>query len=236
MKDRRTKASFVISNFSSLEEQLLACLTFLPYTPDNHHVVSPRFVPIILDACSLIDSVLRDFVHQPEERTTFKQYARETEEYLKLDTAFSILLSTKLAFLNPFSSWKAKTPVWWSAYNRLKHDRLNNYAEATYETTVLALCALHQVIARNRNWIPSLISAGWFNSDDSHFEDLIGAQHIGEGVTPINVMAVESKLFVTPLHSNFVEFSDRQPVVSEDCEFSPRVAAMIWAFEWYGPS
>ena len=233
MKDKHTKASFVISNFSSLEEQLLACLAFLPYTADNHHVVSPRFVPIILDACSLIDSVLRDFVGQPDKRTTFKRYARETEEYLELDTAFSIILSTKLAFLNPFASWKTKRPAWWSAYNRLKHDRLNNYTEATYETTVLALCALHQVVARNRNWIPSLISAGWFNSDDSHFMDLISAQHIGEGVTPINVMAVESKLFVTPLHSNFVEFSNGQPVVSEACEFSPRVAAMIWAFEWH---
>lgn len=79
MKDNRTRASFVISNFSSLEEQLLTCLDFLPYTVDNQRVVSPRFVPIILDACSIIDSVLRDLVDRPGERTTFKRYARETE-------------------------------------------------------------------------------------------------------------------------------------------------------------
>jgi len=233
VKDNHTKASFVISNFSSLEKQLSACLDFLPYTSENHSVVSPRFVPIILDACSLIDSVLRDLIDKTNEKSTFKRYARETEEYLELDKAFSIFLNTNLEFLNPFASWRSKIPLWWSAYNRLKHDRLNNYAAATYETTVQALSALHQVVARNRTLIPSLISAGWFNPDDSHFPDLMGAQHIGQGVTPINVMAVETKLFVTPLHSNFVEFSNGLTVVSENCEFSPRVTAMIWAFEWH---
>lgn len=233
MKDNRTKASFVISNFSSLEEQLSACLDFLPYTPETHGVVSPHFVPIILDACSLIDSVLRDLVNKTNEQSTFKRYARETEEYLELDTAFSIFLNTNLEFFNPFASWRSKIPSWWSAYNRLKHDRMNNYADATYETTVQTLIALHQVVARNRILIPSLISAGWFNPDDSHFPELMCAQHIGQGVTPINVMAVETKLFVTPLHSNFVEFSNGRIVVSEDCKFSPRVTAMIWAFEWH---
>lgn len=231
MKDRSTKASFVISNFASLEEQLAACLAFLPYTPENDHVVSPRFVPIILDACSLIDSVLRDFFEQPDRRATFKQFASETEAFLELNAAFSIFLTTRLTFINPFAAWESEIPEWWNAHNRLKHDRLNNYAAATYKTTVLALAALHQVIARNRHWIPSLVSAGWFNSDDSHFLDLVSAQDIGQCVTPINVMAVESRLFVTPLHSNFVELEQDKPVVSKDCEFSPRVAAMVWAFE-----
>jgi hypothetical protein len=80
--------------------------------------------------------------------------------------------------------------------------------------------------------ISGLVSAGWLNSGDSHFIDLICAQE-EEGLTPINVMTVETKLFVTPLHSNFVEFARGRPVVSKDCEFSPRVAAMIWAFEWH---
>jgi hypothetical protein len=169
---------------------------------------------------------------QHDERTNFKRYAKEMEEYLQLETAYSIFLNSKLAFLNPFVSWSTKTPTWWNSYNRLKHDRLSNYAAATYENALLSLCAPHQVIARNRKFIPSLIPAGWFNTGDSHFVDLLGSQHIAEGVTPINVMTVETILFVTPLHSNFVEFSNGQPVVSEECEFSPRVAAMIWAFEW----
>ena len=78
MNGDHIKASFVISNLSSLEGQLIVCLEFLPYTPDNYSVVSPRFVPIILDACSLIDSVLRDLIDQPDEHSTFKRFALET--------------------------------------------------------------------------------------------------------------------------------------------------------------
>ena len=142
MKEKHTKASFIISNFSSLEEQLGVCLDFLPYAPENHGVVSPRFIPIILDACGLIESILKDIIDKQNERSTFKRYASETEEYLKLDTAFSIFLNTNLEFFNPFTSWMSKTPSWWSAYNLLKHDRLNNFAVATYETTICKPCFL----------------------------------------------------------------------------------------------
>jgi hypothetical protein len=231
MKDRLTRLSVVVANFSSLEDSLLEYLGFLHYTEDNRRIVSPRFVPIILDACSLIDSVLRDFIGQPEKRSSFKYYARETEQHLELDSAFSIFLNTPLEFLNPFASWKTKVPVWWSAYNHLKHDRLNNYSTATYENTVLALCALHQVVARDRDFIPNLISAGWFNSQSPEFPELVLAQHIEVGVKPIHVMPVETRLFVTPLHSNFVEFKGVQPVLIEDCQFSPRTTAMISAVD-----
>jgi len=231
MKDRLTRLSVVLANFSSLETRLVEYLDFLPYTKDTLHVVSPHFVPIILDACSLTDSVLRHFIGESEERSSFKHYAHEAEEHLELDAAFSIFLTPEVTFLNPFSSWKTKVPAWWSAYNRLKHDRLNHYSAATYENTVFALCALHQVVARNRHFIPNLISAGWFYAESPDLGELILAQHIQVGVKTFDVLPVESRLFVTPNRSNFVEFRRGQPVVHDDCHFSPRVRAMLSAVD-----
>ena len=231
MKDRLKKLSPVLANFSSLETRLLECLDFLPYTKENWRVVSPRFAPIILDACSLTESVLRHFAGLSDDRASFKRFAGEVDEHLELDEAISIFLTTGIVFLNPFASWKTKAPAWWTAYNRLKHDRLNHYAEATYENTVLALCALHQVLARDRDFIPNLVSAGWFNTDDPQFVELICAQHIEIGVKPIQVMSVESRLFATPLHSNFLEFRNGRPCLNDDCHFSPRTAAIISAVD-----
>jgi transposase len=231
MENRLKRLSVAVANFSSLEERLIECLDFLQYTEENHNIVSPRFVPIILDACSLIDSILKAFVGKHEKKSNLKYYSQNTERYLELDSAFSIFLNTQLEFLNPFSSWQSKVPHWWSAYNHLKHDRLNNYSEATYENTVLSLCALHQVISRNREFIPNLISAGWFNSQSPDFSELVMAQYIQVGVKPIHVMPVETRLFVTPLHSNFVEFKSGEPVLLEGCQFSPRVDAMICAID-----
>lgn len=231
MKDRLTRLSVILANFSSLEDRLLEYLDFLPYTKDTRHVISPRFIPIILDACSLTDSVLRHFVGKPEKRCSLKHIANESDEHLELNTAFSILLTPEIAFLNPFASWKTKVPEWWSAYNRLKHDRLNQYSVATYENTVLALCALHQVVARNRHFIPNLISAGWFHADNPDLGELILAQHIQVGVGTSDVIPVESRLFVTPNQSNFVEFSHGQPFVNDDCHFSPRILAILTAVD-----
>jgi hypothetical protein len=231
MEDRHKRLSAVLANFSTLETRLLECLDFLPYTKENWRVVSPRFAPIILDACSLTDSVLRHFAGLSNERANFKRFATELDEHLDLQDAISVFLTTDLVFLNPFASWKTKVPTWWTAYNRLKHDRLNHCAEATYENAVSALCALHQVLARDRDFIPRLISAGWFNTDDPQFAELICAQHIEIGVKPIHVMPAESRLFVTPIHSNFVEYKNGRPYLKDDCQFSPRAAAMISAVE-----
>ncbi len=231
MKERLRRLSAVLANFSTLEVRLVECLDFLPYTEENRRVVSHRFAPIILDACSLADSVLRHFAGLSDARADFKRLLAEVEGHLELEDAISIFLATEIVYLNPFVSWKTKVPVWWTAYNRLKHDRLNHYPEATYENAVLSLCALHQVLARDRDFIPNLISAGWFNTDDPLFGELICGQHIEVGVKPIQVMPVESRLFATPLHSNFVEIRNGQPCLIDDCFFNPRTAAMISAIE-----
>ena len=43
---------FVVANFRSLEQQLLESMAYVPYVKQNQAVVSPKFVPILLDACS----------------------------------------------------------------------------------------------------------------------------------------------------------------------------------------
>lgn len=230
MKDRLTKFSVVLANFTSIEDRLVEYLNFLPYTKDTQLVVSPRFIPIILDACSLIDSILRSII-QINKRTTFKNLALETEQYLELSNAFSIFLTPNLAFLNPFETWIEKVPEWWNAYNSLKHDRIGQYSIATYENSVLALCALHQVIARNIHFIPNLISSGWFNIESPDVGELILAQNIQIGVRPLSIIPVESKLFVTPNRLNFVESSQGQPYVKNNFHFSPRVIEMLSAVD-----
>ena len=231
MKDRLTRLYAILSNFSSLENRLLEYLNFLPYTKDTCHVVSPCFIPIILDACSLIDSVLRHLIGESGKRNNFKYLAERSEDTLELADTYSIFLTPEITFLNPFSSWNTKVPDWWNAYNQLKHDRLNQYSNATYENTVSAVCGLHQVVARNHHFIPNLISAGWFDGDNPNLSELIAAQYIHMGVRTFDLIPVETKLFVTPNQSNFVDFSHNQPFVKHDCHFSPRIRSILAAVD-----
>lgn len=231
MNERLVKLSVVLNNYTSLENKLSECLDFLPYINENKNVSSPKFIPIILDACSLIDSILRDFINVDNNRNSLKQIIVETDEYFDLENTISIFLIPDYVFLNPFSFSKTKVPFWWDSYNYIKHDRLNNYSKATYEIAVLSVCALHQVIVRNFEFIPIMISAGWFNKENSDLAEIVSAQHVGSNVKPIGVIPVESKLFVTPLHSNFVENDKGNYYLDNNCEFSSKVLAMISARE-----
>ena len=231
MNDRIIKLSVILTNFVSLEMRLCECLDFLPYINENKNVASPKFVPIILDACSLIDSILRNFVGIENNRSNLKKLIEETDNSFELENTISMFLVPDYMFLNPFALSKKHMPLWWNAYNLIKHDRINNYSKATYENTVLSICALHQVIVRNYDFISNMISAGWFNNESTDMVEVISAQHVGSQVKPIAVIPVESKLFVTPLQLNFVQNDSNHFYIDNNCDFSLKVKAMISALE-----
>lgn len=202
----------------------------MPFITQNQSVISPKFVKIIFESCSLIDSVFK-YSMPPDKRYTLKDYSQYFEQYFELENSITIFLDQPIRFINPFKEWTSRIPKWWQAYNKLKHDRLSNLEVATYENTVLSLAALHQVISRDRNFIPTLLSAGWFNPDSEDFGELAAAR-IGEVGIPIHVIPVESKLFVSPNHHNFVNTTDSEPVI-DDCDFSIRTKNIILIYEYF---
>lgn len=132
------------------------------------------------DACSLIDSILRDCADGGK-RHTLKEYAVLHEEHLELEGTTSLLLVSPLQFLPPFRGWCGATPVWWDAYNKVKHDRIRNYAAATYSCAVSAMAGLHQLLARSWQFLGQLTLAGWFNETSAEFGELGASRAAGSG-------------------------------------------------------
>lgn len=222
---------FVVSNFEELESKLIECLSFIPFIENNKAVISPKFIPIILEACSLIDSVFRTFECQQGKKHNLKSYTKLVEPHLYLEDASTIFLNPPLRFLRPFETWTRAAPPWWIACNKLKHDRLDNYRAATYENAILATSGLHQVLSRNIEFVPALISAGWFNSNGPDVVELMAARISSSGI-PIQVIPVASKLFVSPLHDTFVSYDNGHPSVA-DCDFTDRVKALLAVHDWF---
>ncbi len=218
---------FVVANFRSLEDQLLACMDFVPFVAENQSVVSPKFIPIILDACSLIDSILRD-ASSDDSRHNLRSYAALHEPHLDLENATTILLVSPLRFLRPFSGWTSAPPEWWNAHNRVKHDRIKNYQSATYMHTVNALAGLHQVVARSWEFLGNLTRAGWFNESSDSFLELGAARASGAGP---NCLPAHTRLFVSTVRDDLMDWTTDPPTI-EPLEFTERVKAHIW--EWEG--
>ena len=116
--DREYKASFVIASFSGLEIQLQSCMEFIPYAGSNKKVVSPKFVPIIMEGCSLIDSVFNQMTSDNTERFNLKRYSELHENQLLLEENISLFLNTPLQVLQPYKDWTKKQPEWWRSEER----------------------------------------------------------------------------------------------------------------------
>lgn len=176
---------FVVGNFSTLEDQLLDCMNYIPYLPSNMNVVSPKLTVILMESCSLIDSIFRYMESRPQRHQNLRAYSKQFEARLSLEEADSLFLVSPLQILHPFKGWTTTPPMWWLAYNQMKHDRVRNYAAASYALTVLSLVALHQVVARSWIFLGSLAKAGWFNeASDSYFE--LGASRAAGAGPPIS--------------------------------------------------
>jgi hypothetical protein len=220
----KNKIEFVVSNFHDLEKRLIDCFLFIPYVEPNRNTISPKFVSIILESCSLIESIFKIILG--EGRFDFRKYSQKIEEELELDETISLLLTSPIQFIEPYKNWKNSSPIWWKTYNKLKHDRLNNLHLATYDITVLALTALHQLISKYRGFTNHLIERSWIR-DDEMIGELISARMVNDQCIPIKAIACESDLFVSPLGSNIIEKKNNHFHVSYDCEFSMKVKAKI---------
>lgn len=224
--EREDPLEFVVLQFHSLETQLLRCIEYVPFIEQNKNVFSPKFIPLLTEACSLIESVFRHMTNN-EERHTLKTYVSMFEDRLELEEATSLLLVYPLQFLRPFHGWRTSAPTWWDAYNRLKHDQISNYSAGSYVNAVNALGGLHQVLSRSWAFLGHLTRAGWFNQFCDAFGELGASWAAGTGPPD---MPAETKLFVSPIRDNFVDWSADPPTI-EHWDFTERVKNHIWEHE-----
>lgn len=202
-------------------------MDYVPFIEQNKNVVSPKFIPIILESCSLIESVFR-YMAGDNERRNLRAYSQLYEHRLRLEEATTMFLAPRLQLLRPFLGWNAKQPAWWEIYNRIKHDRITNYALASFTHAVNALAGLHQVLARSVIFVEQLTKAGWINESDEHFAELLTMRDAGVGNPP--EMPAHSKLFVSPLTGDFVDWTTDPPAI-EQWAFTERVMNYIWDYE-----
>lgn len=215
-----------MAGFRALEEQLIQFMDYVPYIEQNHGVLSPKLVPILMDSCSLIDSVLRDSTSDGK-RHTLRSYSKLHEVHFELEEATSLMLVSPMQLLRPFQGWTHRPPDWWRAHNEVKHDRIRNYPAATYASTVASVAGLHQVLARSRQFLPNLSRSGWFDESTDEFADLLVCQVSGCGPPE---MPVESRLYVSPLRGTFVDWDTTPPTI-DSWNFSYRVKTLIWQWE-----
>lgn len=194
--------------FERIESELVEFSKHVPIIPKNETIESPSLIPVIINACGLIDSLFRENTPDPvtiNGRTKAKgdcdicdfAYAHSTS--LDLPNTRSVLLVSPPRYLVPFKPWQTLltgtyTPLsWWQDYNGLKHDWLVNINKGTLGAALEATCALHQVITRRSDFVRFLFRRGWLSSEQFPVHFLLEAIPQGR----VDCIA-QTRLFATP--------------------------------------
>jgi len=159
------ESNLLVKWYEELENRLALVLNTVPYSSDTEDVFLPELPNILIDTCSLIDAFLRNgyvFKTSPPPKTrkelTINDFYTYYNNCFLLTDLNSIFLNVPAICVKPFGDWRrSKAPFWWSAHNKVKHDRIKQYKLATLKNAVHSVCALHQIISQHPSFLNSLI-------------------------------------------------------------------------------
>ncbi|EGU9031257.1 hypothetical protein GA076_23795 [Vibrio parahaemolyticus] len=181
--------------YENIESRLSDVVGIVPLSSEKDlaKIHSPRLVSIIIETCSVIDTLLRAQMPERFKRPGAKgremtrnganiyDYHRELESTLKLTESKSVLLKGKPLLLCPFEKWSStsnSSPMaWWRVYNRLKHNRIESSKEANLLHCVNALCALKQVMTKIPDVMRLSLRFNWVQDSTVNPEILLPLLH-----------------------------------------------------------
>jgi hypothetical protein len=203
------ESSSVISWFNATEQMLHDVLEVIPYEPAHEDVWSPRLVTVILEACSQLDSL---FKYQAKQSPYVVKDRLDITDYFEffgepLAPKWSVFWADIPLKLFPYESWRT-APVfkktnysgyeleWWKAYNKLKHNRIENRREGKVKWAVHSLAALLLGILHCECCRESVAASGWLFAPNpnpaANLDDYLNP-------APDRFIAVETRLFTYPV-------------------------------------
>ena len=175
MKNEITLSQFIKSYWNyylELEEQLIQTKRFVDFDISNYKTFSIEYLKLLQATCSEIDVVAKIIAEKFEpsfsklDNKNIQKWGYVIQKY------FKEIQHNKVCFLNDFyiTPWRnwgyeqykdkknsirykllngAETPQWWTAYNKVKHERTShyqngktNYCRANLENLISAMAAL----------------------------------------------------------------------------------------------
>ena len=221
--------------YTDIERRLMEIVRILPFVEhaELNNFRSPRLVPILLEAASLVDVLLRDqlpseFTRQNGKKclkrnATISDYMPQLNPSLRLSDSQSLLLHGLPVLISPFAAWndQAESKLrWWSAYNELKHDRLAGSGSATLQDCLYATCALNQTMMKLPIIAKLSLRFGWVNiSEDQKPETSISSLAKSSHIPYITSYVAYTDFFATFLwEGNFVSVDAISPKIFRNSE------------------
>lgn len=172
-------ADNAIESFLELERRSEEFIRSVPIAKEHNRVHSPILASILLDACSLIETVLKSSMdnaryNNVNDITSIRgmRYSQNPPflniGHLRAVFRPDMFYAKPIWYLPrgessfPWYQWRNQTgnPRWWNEYNAVKHSRFENRSKATLLITLHALKALFLVLCQSLDFRERLVERG----------------------------------------------------------------------------
>jgi hypothetical protein len=136
--------------FLALEEDVAHLARYLEFTSANFDAYSIELARMLFAAASEIDVVAKQYCKKMDNESKAKNIAHYKTEITAKHPAFHsirVLMPRYGLTLEPWVNWGgAKQPLWWRAYNDVKHERHAYFRDANLKNALNAVAALYVLL------------------------------------------------------------------------------------------
>jgi hypothetical protein len=163
--------------FLTIEEDLQKLSRYVDFSSQNDKTFSIEIARILMASSAEIDVVLKQLCIAVDAKSTadnINQYHDLITTLLPSFKNFKVSVPTQGLELTPWSSWQNGTPPeWWSANNKVKHQRHEHFDKATLKNCLNSIAGLYisvlHLYAPQANNGELLQLPRLFNVDDEFF-------------------------------------------------------------------
>lgn len=160
--DKKKFIQLYWKNYIAIEKEFTKTLEYITLDSDNYETFSGAFIKLLLQIGSEIDLSAKLLCKQYNKHTKLEDINDYRFIIMGADKDFGntkvdILQHCNITSFKPWESWNNnKNPVWWTAYNMIKHRRMeigtiggikkDYYKFANLKNTLFALGGLYQLL------------------------------------------------------------------------------------------
>jgi hypothetical protein len=136
----------------AIEDDLDRLSRFIEFDERNFDCFSLEILRILLASCAEIDVVCKQICKKINPGSSANKIGHYRHEIIATYTAipnFEVLLVRHGLSLIPWDNWKdpkGDHPIWWTAYNKIKHHRHTEYQRANLKNALNAVAGLFVMV------------------------------------------------------------------------------------------
>ncbi len=118
-------------NYLLLEKEFIETFSYITLDTDNYNVYSLHYIKLLLQIGSEVDVNAKKLCeqyktnHKLENMGDYMNVITNNESDF-CETNIRIIYSCDIPLFTPWESWElGKSPYWWTAYNKVKHERFS---------------------------------------------------------------------------------------------------------------